>query len=131
MKVKIQIKGVRETNKVLASLEKKIVDYCYNLAIQDLAEYIGNLSAPRVPVKEGILKSSFTIQKIGKNWVCGYNTEYAMYIHQGQRADGTHVITENPGGGGSFYLSSVIDEDKTKLINFLQRQFTKYFNSMI
>ncbi|MDZ4786726.1 MAG: hypothetical protein SGJ02_11695 [bacterium] len=123
MRVEIKVEGFEKVFAKLEALERKVVDVAYDKALRELGAKIGELSADKVPVEEGILKSTFTVQKIAGGWVCGYNTEYAMYQHQGMRKDGTHIINDRPGGGESFFLSGPVEANQTQLLAFLQERF--------
>jgi len=131
MKVTIKIEGVKKTVSNLKSIEKRLVDIAYNKALQDLGWKIGELSESKVPVEEGILKSTFTVLKVSGEWVCGYNTEYAAIQHQGMRKDGTHIIRNRPGGGESFFLSGTIEKYQKQLLAFLQERFNFYLRQTI
>lgn len=123
MRVNIKVEGFDKVFAKLETLERKVVDVAYDKALRELGAKIGELSADKVPVEEGILKSTFTVQKVGGEYVCGYNTEYAAYQHQGMRKDGTNIITNRPGGGESFFLSGPVEANKTQLLQFLQERF--------
>lgn len=131
MKIKIEITGVKQVVANLKKVERSLVDAAYNKALQDLGEKIGELSASKVPVDEGILKSTFTVVKINGGWVCGYNTEYAAYQHQGMRRDGTRIIRDRPGGGESFFLSGPVQKNRKQLLAFLQERFSIYLKQSL
>ena len=131
MKVTVKIQGVEKALKSLAEMEKKLADIAYNKALQELGWKIGEITQSKVPVEEGILKSTFTVQKFGGEWVCGYDTEYAAFQHQGFSKDGTRIIRNRPGGGESFFLSGPVQANKVELLQFLQERFNKHLSSLI
>jgi hypothetical protein len=128
---KVKITGTKEATKNLNKIKNEAIKYANNESLQDLGDKIGNLASNKVPVDRGILKSTFTVQKAGKKTIAGYNTEYAMYQHQGVRKDGTHVIRNRPGGGESFFLTNAIKENTQKLLNFYKSRFEFYFKKII
>lgn len=129
--IKIKATGMGSIKKRLNAIEKKLVDHAFNQALQDLGEKIGELSSPKVPVQEGMLKSSFTVQKVGDKWVCGYNQEYAAYQHQGMDKNGARVIEKRPGGGGSFFLSEPAKKNKKQLLEFLQERLNIHLQKIV
>jgi hypothetical protein len=131
MRVKIKIQGVSKTLSNLNQIERKMVDIAYNKALFDLGHKIGELSSNKVPVDEGMLKQSFTVQKVGRPWVCGYNKVYAAYQHQGMRKDGTKIISNRPGGGESFFLSGPVQKNQKQLLKFLQERFNFHLKTLI
>jgi hypothetical protein len=128
---KIKITGTKEVTKNLNKIKDEAIKYANNESLEDLGDKIGNLASDKVPVDRGILKSTFTVQKAGKNTVAGYNTEYAMYQHQGVRKDGTHIIRNRPGGGESFFLVNAVKENTKKLLDFYKSRFEFYFDKII
>jgi len=122
------LKGIETVRSNLKNVQTTLVEYAFNLALSDLGNKIQEISEPHVPVDKGLLKSSFTVEKINGKWVCGYNEEYAMYIHQGIREDGTREIQNRPGGGKSFFLSQPVQDNKTQLLEFLQERFDFYIS---
>lgn len=122
----LKITGIKETKQGLEKFKKLILNKAVSMALHDLGLKIGELSSDFVPVEFGILKSTFVVQKKGKGWTAGYNTEYASYQHQGVRKDGTRVIRNRPGGGESFFLSKPIQDNKDYLLNFFNQRLTKY-----
>lgn len=131
MKVKLEIQGVKQILSNLDEVEKQMVDIAYNKALQELGAKIGEITQDKVPVEEGILKSTYTVQNINGGWVCGYNTEYASFQHQGMSKDGTHIIKNRPGGGESFFLSGPVQANQAQLFQFLQERFNYHLSIII
>lgn len=131
MKVKIEMQGIKKTLSNLDQMEKQMVEIAYNKALQELGAKIGEITQDKVPLEEGILKSTYTVQKVDGEWVCGYNTEYAAMQHQGMRKDGTYIIQDRPGGGESFFLSGPVQANKVQLLQFLQERFNYHLSIII
>lgn len=131
MRAKIEFQGFKEVLGNIGKMEKGMTDTAYNQALQELGVKIGEITANKVPVEEGILKSTFTVQKIGGEWVCGYNTEYAAFQHQGIDRDGNRKISNRPGGGESFFLSGPVEANKTQLLKFLQERFNIHLSEIV
>jgi hypothetical protein len=51
----------------------------------------------------------------------GYNIIYAMYQHQGRRADGSHIIRNRPAGGETFFLKTTLDRNGQKYIDLFEK----------
>lgn len=62
-------------------------------ALGKMAIDIERLSKEQVPHDKGLLKASgYHYRKNTLNWQVIYNKVYALYQHEGKRADGSHVI---------------------------------------
>jgi len=127
----IKLTGLKEAKNALKQIEKYLVSQARDQALQDLGEKIGELSADKVPVEFGILKSTFTVVKSRGQWLAGYNTEYASYQHQGVRKDGSRVIRNRKGGGQSFFLTQPIQENRQQLLDFFSRRFKHYLQKAL
>jgi DNA primase large subunit len=123
MRVELKIEGLKKTLGNLSQVERQMADIAYNKALESLGVKIGEISKDKVPVDKGQLKQSFSVQKVGNDWICGYNKVYAAYQHQGVRKDGSRIVINRPGGGESFFLSGPVQKNQTQLIKFLQEQF--------
>jgi phage gpG-like protein len=130
MKLKLSVLGLGEAMQRMGDVTKAIIHEARNNALQDLGEKIGEISANKVPLDEGILRSTFTVQKSTTGKLVGYNTEYAAYQHQGVRADGTHIILNRPGGGESFYLTGPVKQNEKALKEFYKERLKKRFNTL-
>ncbi|HZP14706.1 MAG TPA: hypothetical protein VFA96_02700 [Nocardioides sp.] len=81
-----------------AALEEAV-----NLALEDL---VGRAQAAESAVRTGTLRASIHTdgatssgnEVSGKVMTGGESSAYAAYIHEGHRADGTHVVRAYPGG---------------------------------
>jgi hypothetical protein len=94
-------------------------------------EKILELSEPKLPVKDGILKSSGVVIEESDNVLVGYNSEYASYQHEGRRKDGTRIIRNRPAGGESFFLSSTIEHNQSQILAFIEEQIANQIKSRL
>jgi phage gpG-like protein len=117
-------------DRVMSNLGKLSNNNIVQNALVDTGDQILRLSESKVPVAEGILKSSGTVVKDNKDVLVGYNQEYAAYQHQGVRKDGTRIITNRPGGGESFFLSSTVEQNKAPLVDFAKEQIQKQIQKL-
>ena len=127
MLINVVINGIEDAIKNFEKIEKKAAKNAYEKAVKDVAEKIGELSSDKVPVDEGILKSTFTVQKLNGKWFCGYNTEYAAYQHEGKDSNGDRIIVNRPGGGQSKFLTGPIQKNQKQLFELFQERFSVYF----
>jgi hypothetical protein len=102
-------------DEVYMKLGKLTADHILKNALVDVGDLVLKLADKKVPVAEGILKSSGTVIKEANQVLVGYNEEYAMYQHQGVRKDGSRIIRNRPGGGESFFLTSTVQDNKDAL----------------
>lgn len=119
----IKISGISQT---LNALNKMQPSSSLSKAFKAAGEKILELAEPKVPVQEGILKSSQTVVTDGANVIAGYNSEYASYQHEGRRMDGSHIIRNRPGGGESFFLSSTVTQNRGLILDFIKNQIKKH-----
>jgi hypothetical protein len=87
-----------------------------------------NNKAPRIPHDEGTLQStgSATVRREGNEIIgeVAYNSPYAAYQHEGQRADGTHVVTEyskSDGRGPKFLETALFENVAARLARIASR----------
>jgi hypothetical protein len=59
----------------------------------------------------GRLSQSGFFKREGKYWITGYNTDYAMYQHEGMRKDGSRVVRNWSNGRKSKYLENPLKEN--------------------
>jgi hypothetical protein len=82
------VKFVNNSKKFITNVDKATDN-----ALSAMSVDIIRLSKLQVPVDKGPLKSSGIVKKIAdKRYQIQYNKEYALYQHEGKRADGSHVI---------------------------------------
>ena len=108
---------------------KKLLDKPKHIKTNKILRLVGEkileLAEPKLPVKDGILKSTGTVINEGISVTVGYNTEYAAYQHEGRRQDGSHIIRNRPGGGESHFLSGTVVKNKDQLLEFAKEQISK------
>jgi hypothetical protein len=127
--MKAKISGIAKTKANFGKIQKQIQINSKN-ALKLVGEKIGNLASNKVPILNGILKSSFTVIEQNNKILAGYNTEYASYQHQGIRADGSFVIRNRPGGGETYFLTNTVNENRKNLINLYHELSKKTFNQI-
>lgn len=125
-KISVDSKDVESKFK---ALEQRAADLAFNRAVQDVASKIGEISGKDVPVMEGILKSTFTYQKIRGIWYIGYNTEYGLYQHEGRDREGNKIIKNRPGGGKTKFLTGTVERNKDQIMRLISVQFYNYLSS--
>jgi hypothetical protein len=109
--------------------QPKLVDKACLNALYKVAEQIEKDTKPDVPLDTKELVDSYTIEKKGKLTIeAGYDIVYAMYQHQGRRADGTHIIRNRPAGGKTFFLKSNLDKNAQKYIDLFAEIVFKELN---
>ncbi len=87
----------------MAAIRKATVDSAEDLIAQ---------ANPATPIEEGTLRGSIHLAEVNESGTTveaivatgAEASAYAAYQHEGMRADGSHVIRNNPGGGGPKYL---------------------------
>lgn len=95
-------KSMDDLNKSLGSNQMKI--------LEQMADTLLALSRLEVPHDTGQLQASGHIFAEADGWAVAYNKVYASYVHEGMRADGTHVIQNYQKGRKKKFL-----EDPLKL----------------
>jgi hypothetical protein len=119
----VKIRGLQQTQKNLKNIEDRLISFAYERALQLLGEKIGELTESELPVDKGLLKASFTVQKVGNQWVCGYNTEYAASQHEGHWPDGSHIKKNFPGGGKLHFLRDSVELNRVELLAYFSQCF--------
>lgn len=69
------------------------------------------LSRMQVPFNKGRLSQSGKVKKFGENWGVSYNTNYALYQHEGMRKDGSRIVRRWNNGRKSKYLEDPLKEN--------------------
>ena len=73
------------------------------------------LSRMQVPFgitkNRGRLSQSGKVKKFGENWGVSYNTNYALYQHEGMRKDGSRIVRRWNNGRKSKYLEDPLKEN--------------------
>lgn len=118
---------LKPLQKGLANFQKDVVKRIPK-ALEKVAEQIRIDSKDKVPQDTRELVNSWTVEKKNNLTLqAGYDIVYAMYQHQGRRADGTHIIRNRPAGGQSFFLKSTIDTNLQKYFDLFEKEIFKGF----
>lgn len=116
---------LKPLQKGLANFQKDVVKRIPK-ALEKVAEQIRIDSRDKVPQDTRELVNSWTVEKKGNLTLqAGYDIVYAMYQHQGRRADGTHIIRNRPAGGETFFLKSTIDSNLQKYFDLFEKEIFK------
>jgi hypothetical protein len=127
----MKVTGTKRVKAALKDLENKLVAHAYNKALRLLGEKIGEITKSEVPIDSGQLRQSFTVEKVGNQWVCGYNTEYAACQHEGTWPNGSHIKTKFPGGGKLHFLSEPVEVNRIALMAFFSETFSNELKKLI
>ena len=117
--------------KALVSELEKLAQQAKNprKGLEAMAESIQKRSFGSVPYDRGDLRESWATENISTySLLAGYNIPYAMYQHQGRRADGTHIIQNRPAGGESFFLLKSIERYASEHVEAFARGTAKILN---
>lgn len=113
----------KEFDKLLDNFSGANLDSAVNKALKKVALQIRIDTRPSVPNDTSELENSWEIDEISfDDLEVGYNIIYAMYQHQGRRADGTHIIRNRPAGGKSFFLKETIDSNLAKYYKMFETE---------
>lgn len=98
----------------------KMIDKWWNEAREQMADSLLLISRLEVPHDTGYLQASGHVfyDKAEDSWNVAYNTEYASFVHEGMRRDGSHIIRHYQKGRKKKYLE---DPLKLNLSMFQQR----------
>ena len=125
MPINIGLDLTRITKELTRLSDKQTITKNYKKALYTVAKQINNDSKSKVPQDTLDLLNSWVIKWKGDDLLAGYDIIYAMYQHQGRRADGTHIIRNRPAGGQSFYLSTTLTANVKKYYKLFEREFFK------
>lgn len=108
--------------KVWLDKQPALMDKACLKGLYAVARQIEKDTKPDVPTDTTELVDSYVIEQKSKLTLqAGYDIIYAMYQHQGRRADGTHIIRNRPAGGKTFFLKSNIDKNFNKYIDLFAK----------
>jgi hypothetical protein len=114
-------------NNFLDNLKRKLIDKAITHAQSKVILQIKRDVTPHVPRASGELLNSWKVEKTdNKRLQAGFDIVYAMYQHQGRRADGSHIIRNRPAGGKSFFLKETIDDNYQKYFKIYARAIDEY-----
>jgi len=125
LSIKIDFKKL----KTWLTKQPRLIDNAVEKALIKVAKQIQTDTFPKVPNDTSELVNSWRTENQGKlTLLAGYNIIYAMYQHQGRRADGTHIIRNRPAGGQTFFLKKTIDTNLQKYFDLFERTVFKLLN---
>jgi len=102
----------------------KMIDKWWKEAREQMADSLLLISRLEVPHDTGFLQASgHVFYDHGEDsWNVAYNTEYASFVHEGMRRDGSHIIRHYQKGRKKKYL-----EDPLKLnLSMFQQKGKEY-----
>jgi hypothetical protein len=102
----------------------KMIDKWWKEAREQMADSLLLISRLEVPHDTGFLQASgHVFYDLGEDsWNVAYNTEYASFVHEGMRRDGSHIIRHYQKGRKKKYL-----EDPLKLnLSMFQQKGKEY-----
>lgn len=94
-------------------------------ALRKVGNEVLRLSEIEVPFKTGHLQNTGSVHEGDDEVIVGYNTQYAAYVHEGKRADGTHVIKNYSNGRKGHYLRDPIQHNLQVFRVFLSKEMSK------
>lgn len=106
--------------KVLNQLEKRLDDMG-KTALMEMADALLVLSRLEVPHDTGRLQSTGNAFWDVDSSAVSYDTDYASYVHEGMRADGTHVIRSYQKGRKKKYLEDPLKNNISKWLDVAQQ----------
>ena len=119
-----KIKGVKQAISNLTKISKEVTGKISKDTMFDLGSKVLELSMAEVPLDEGTLLRSASVQEVGSKTYAGYNMEYAARLHY-------HPEYRFQNGRKAFYLTDPIKNNSSNLIAFAQQQFIKRLNKVL
>lgn len=118
MALKIEIDD-KDFQKVLERLTKQLDDIGKN-AMMDMADALLVLARLEVPHDVGRLSSTGNAFWDVDSSAVAFDTDYASYVHEGIRADGTHRIRNYQKGRKKKYLEDPLKMNLSKWLDVAQ-----------
>ncbi len=118
----IKITGDKEAIKKLEGYKKHSHE-ASRLAALDTADKIFEICEPFVPVDEGELVRSSTVQEIADTILLGYNKVYAARQHNSP--DYNHPLK-----GQAFFLTEPVKRNEQQLIAFFNERFWYHLQTL-
>ena len=119
-----KIKGVKQAIANLAKISKEVKSDITKGTMFDLGSKVLELSMAEVPLDEGTLLRSGTVQEIGNKTYVGYNMEYAARLHY-------HPEYRFQNGRKAFYLTDPVKNNSSNLVAFAQQRFIIRLNKVL
>jgi hypothetical protein len=114
MSKSVKITGLKGAKDNLKKLKQTLQTTAENEALEKLGYKILEYSEREVPLDEGTLLRSAKVQKQGKKFIAGYNTEYAARLHYNPQ------YTFKNGRKG-MYLTDPIKKNAVKLREYYSK----------
>lgn len=99
----------KEFQKAMDDLTRSLGNF-EKVVLMKMADTLLTISRLEVPFRDGDLSKSGNVSWEGDGSQVAYNTDYASYVHEGMRKDGSHRIKRYSNGRKKKYL-----EDPLKL----------------
>lgn len=126
----IDFTKVAKTLKKLSS--KKTIQEIHYEALIEVVKQMKLDVKDLTPIDTRELYDSWEAQKINDYGLeAGFNIIYAMYQHQGRRADGTHIIRNRPAGGETFFLKKTIAKNLDDYYQLYTEKIKKKLKNLI
>lgn len=106
-------------NKVLDSLNSELGELSRRV-LMEMADTLLVISRMEVPHDTGRLQSSASVFWDGETSGVSYSTEYAAYVHEGMRMDGSHVVQHYQKGRKKKFLEDPLKMNITKWTDIAQ-----------
>lgn len=90
-------------------------------ALMEMADALLVLARLEVPHDTGRLQSSGNAFWDGDSSAVAFDTDYASYVHEGMRKDGTHVIRSYQKGRKKKFLEDPLKMNLTKWLDVAQQ----------
>ena len=119
-----KVKGVKQTLANFKAIQNAVKKDIADNTMFDLGSKVLEISMAEVPLDEGTLLRSGTVQKVGSQTYVGYNTEYAARLHY-------HPEYRFQNGRKAFYLTDPIKNNESNLIAFAQQRFIIRLNKVL
>ena len=125
----------REVREVQRNIEAAGKDFGAALrgALYEIGWMVADASQEIVPVRYGVLKASMDVSRPTEEkpevWITygGPAVAYALYQHEGQRSDGSHVVRNySEPGKSKHYLTIPLEEVRAELPGLLVDMIKKH-----
>lgn len=110
----VKIQGSAETLRNLQKIGADLAEYAKRAALHKIGEKILELSAKEVPLDEGTLLRSASVQDQWDDVLVGYNTAYAARLH-------FHPEYNFQNGRKAYYLTDPVKRNQGNLIILYDR----------
>ena len=113
----IKVKGVKKAIQNIDKITNQHLEESKS-ALTQVGFKILEISEPEVPLDEGTLLRSGTVQQVGDKTMAGYNTEYAARLHN-------HPEYSFQNGRKGNFLSDPVKRNRQALIDLYKQLISK------